>query len=350
MNNNNEHMIGGPKGCLKPNITTVNGGSPKLGPGTSIHGGKPVPEIETITNQAKIKNAKVRCVVVGNIKYEPLVEGNVYLVYRKHEQTGEPTYSLCVYKNGNWVPYGLEQCIGSIQGFVGIPVLDDDYWVCANTVFADGEVCNIEFEKPTVEPEPEQEPEKRNPDDDTNEETVQEYVKRRHEEIAKEEAEEQRKAKEDEMRRETAGEFIPRGMPITPSPESSAIRSLNLTIEILMEYIQKLKDGIVNEPVIEQNWEHLKNFTNGLLDRILDIERRLDNMPITLPGNPLPYQPYTPASPNTPLTPGYPTPPSVPEWPAWPPYGPIISYSLPGGVNITSTVGDVIKTSPATGR
>ena len=40
MNEHEEHLIGGPKGCLKPNITTVNGGSPKLGPGSSIHGDK----------------------------------------------------------------------------------------------------------------------------------------------------------------------------------------------------------------------------------------------------------------------------------------------------------------------
>lgn len=342
MNEHEEHLIGGPKGCLKPNITTVNGGSPKLGPGSSIHGDKCWPGPRgPLGIPPKIKNTKVRCVAVGNIMYEPLVEGNVYLVYRKHEQTGEPTYSLCVYKNGNWIPYGLDQYIGNIQGFTGIPVMDDDYWVCANTAFADGEMCNIEFEEPTVEPE--QEPEKHNQDEDSNEETVQEYVKRRHTEIAKEEEEEHRKAKEDKMRREMAGEPIPCCMPITPSPESQAIRNLNITIEILMEYIQKMKDGIIGEPVVEQNWEHLKNFTNQLLDRILELEKRMDNMPITLPGNPLPYQPYpyVPASPNTPLTPGYPTPPSIPEWPAWPPYGPIISYSLPGGINVTSTVSGV---------
>ena len=100
----------------------------------------------------------------------------------------------------------------------------------------------------------------------------------------------------------------------------------------LMEYIQKMKDGIIDEPVMEQNWEHLKNFTDQLFDRILELEKRMDNMPIAIP-----CQPHVPASPYTPLTPGYPTPPSIPEWPAWPPYGPIISYSLPGGINVTST-------------
>ena len=294
------------------NITTINGGSPKLGPGTSTSIGK-----------HEIRSVNVRCVPVGNIKYESLVEGNVYLVYRKHEQTGEPTYSLCIYKNGNWVPYGLEQYIGPL--FTGIPVMDDDYWVCANTAFAEDNH------------EPESEPENQNPEDtkkEPTEETVREYVERRLEEIAKNEAEEARKAKEEEMRCEEAGGWVPQCMPITPSSESIAIKSLSCTIEILMEYIQKMKDGMVNEPVIEQNWEHLKNFTNQLLDRILELEKRMDNIPIMLP-----CRPYQPLSPNTPLTPGYPTSPSVPDYPAYPPYpyGPIITYALPGGTNITST-------------
>jgi hypothetical protein len=290
-------------------ITTVNDLSPRIGPGTSIY------------DKPEIKNVKVRCVPVGNLAYDTLVEGNTYLVYRKHIQTGEPTYSLCIYRDGYWIPYGLDDIIKSMTQFTGIPVLEDDHWVCANIAFNE--------EKPTDEPE--QESEKHNPDEDSNEETVQEYVKRRNNEIADEEEEEQRKAKEEKMGRKMAGEFVPRGMPITQSPESYAIRNLNRTIEILMEYIQKLKDGIIDEPVMEQNWEHLKTFTNDLCDRISELEQKVAVLQL-MPYNPYnPCTPYIPASPNTPLVPNQP---SIPHWP----YEPIITYSLPGGISMTSTL------------
>lgn len=289
-------------------ITTINGGSPKLGPGSSIHGDYCWTGPQGVQGQPPVKNSKIRCVVVGNVTYEPLVEGNIYLVYRKHEQTGEPTYSLCTYENGCWIPYGIIESIKKLPWFTGVPVSDEDWWICANVAFADGEICNVTFEPPT---ETGDEPEKK--------ETVQEYVQRRLDEIDKEETERARQAKEDEMKREMAGEFIPRGMPITPSPESQGIRALDRKFEILMEFIQKMYDEMIDDPVIEKNWEHIKTLTNDMLDRINELEEKVKNQPFIIPVEPI--------SPISPITPGYPNPnPSVPGYP----FGPIITYSVPG--------------------
>ena len=285
-------------------ITTVNGGSPKLGPGSNIHGEQCWPGPQGVQG---IASKFWRCVVVGNKAYEPLIEGNVYLVYRKHEQTGEPTYSLCTYENGNWIPYGIIESIKKLPWFVGIPVTDDDLWICVTTAFADDEASNAEVESPVEDP---------------GNETVQDFVKRRREEIEKEECEQRQKAEKERMEREMRGEIVPHCMPITPSPESQAIRNLNRTVDILMEYIQKMQDGMISEPVIEKNWEHIKTLTNDMLDRIGELEEKVKNQQF------IPY-PYIPVDPISPITPGYPNPnPSVPGYPY--PFGPIITYSVPG--------------------
>lgn len=292
-------------------ITTVNGGSPKLGPGTSIHGKYEV-------------NVKVRCVAVGNIKYEPLVEGNVYLVYRKHEQTGVPTYSLCVYSNGNWIPAVLEPYINNIPNFTGIPVSEDDYWVCANTAFADGTVCETTI-KPPVEPE--------NSEEDKPELSVKEFIDYRLAEMAVEEQEAKKKAEQEKFE-QSKHSIIPKTMPIDLSPEQLQIRDLRKLVNVLIEYIEKRNNELLTEPVVEQNWEHLKKFTNDLCDRVAGLERKVAILQLTL----TPAQPIQPYSPNTPYVPNQP---SVPDWPYWPPYpyGPVVSYSLPGGINVTSSIG-----------
>lgn len=310
-------------------ITTVNGGSPKLGPGSNIHGKQCWPGPQGVQGQPPVKNSKIRCVVVGNVTYEPLMEGNIYLVYRKHEQTGEPTYSLCTYENGCWIPYGIIESIKKLPWFTGVPVSDEDWWICANTAFADGEICNITFEPPT---EAGDEPE--------NKETVQEYVQRRLDEIDKEETERARQAKEDEIKREMSGEFIPKGMPIIPSPESQGIRALDRKFEILMEFIQKMLDGMISEPVIEKNWEHIKTLTNDMLDRIHELEEKVKNQQF------IPY-PYIPVEPISPITPGYPNPnPSVPGYP----FGPIITYSVPGQGPMCSFMSTPVAERDITGK
>lgn len=252
------------------------------------------------------KPTKVRCAVVGNRAYEPLVEGNLYLVCRRHDELGDPVYSLCTYRNGNWVPYGLEDYILNMSEFTGIPVLDEDYWVCANTAFEG--IYEEQDASDTQEPK---------------DETVQEYVERRRMEIDNEEKEALHKTMENDLLLEMEGKRTPNGMHITPSHTDMAIGRTNKTIRILMEYIQGMKDAMIDSPMIEKNWEHFKNFTNGLLDRIIDLERRVDNMPITLPYGPnTPLAPLVPASPNIPSVPpsvpGWPG--SVPGWPGWPPF------------------------------
>lgn len=265
------------------------------------------------------KLSKFRCVLVGNKQYDQLVNGNLYLVYRKHEQTGEPTYSLCTYENGCWIPYGIIESIKSLPWFTGIPVEDADYWIGVNELFK-----NIDN---TEEPG---EPEKQNIEEESKKkETVQEYVERRRKEIEQEEQERRRKADQENFDRIRRGEYTPHSMPITPSSESQAIHELNITIGILMEYIQKMQDDIIDEPVIEKNWEHLKNFTNDMLDRIIKLEEKIGSTPFPYipPVSPYP-NPFEPITPS-PITPGNP----------WP-YGPIVTYSvpgaLPGGITLNS--------------
>lgn len=280
-----------------------------LGPNSSIHNIRVLPKGEDV-----MASTKVRCVPVGNIAYEPLVEGNTYLVYRKNEQTGEPTYSLCVYSNGNWIPAGLEPYIKNIPYFTGIPVTEDDYWVCANTAFADGTVCETTIEPP-VEPE--------SPEEDKHELSVKEFIDYRLVEMAVEEQEAKKKAEQEKFE-QSKHSVIPKAMPITLSPEQLQIRDLRKLVNVLIEYIEKRDNELLTEPVVEQNWEHLKKFTNELCDRICELERKVAILQLTL----TPAQPIQPWSPNTPYVPNQP---SVPDWPYWPPYGPIISYSLPGG-------------------
>lgn len=179
---------------------------------------------------------------------EALVEGKVYLVqcYSKRNQWGE--YSLCIYKDGCWIPYSIWNIVKNDPTFKGVPVTVDEFWVCVDNIFNNIDNHNEEREK------------------HNNEEQVEEQI------------------------------------------------------------------GCVE-------YSYLMNFINELRNRIVTLEKRMDNIPITLP--------YPPASPNTPLQPGYPyvpaCPPSIPEWPQWPPYGPIISYSFHSGSNTSSTIIDPIK-------
>lgn len=271
----------------------------------------------------EVKNTKIPLALVGNNTYAKPTEGKVYLVYRKHEQTGEPTYSLCTYENGNWIPYGIIESIKKSPWFAGVPVTDEDYWICADDAF-------IKSPDDTVE-ETGKETSK-----ETGKETVQEFVARRRAEIAQEEQEQRRKADQENFDRIRRGEYTPHIMPITPSPESQEIHELNITINILMEYIQKMQDDIIDEPVIEQNWNHINVLTNDMLDRIGKLEEKIKNIQF------IPV-PCVPTDPISPITPGFPNPnPSVPSWPL----GPIITYSVPGQGPIcasamSSTLGDI---------
>ena len=126
-------------------------------------------------------------------------------------------------------------------------------------------------------------------------------------------------------------------MPLDPDPGRVDLDRLKKDFKYALEYIDLLEKKIATKPVMEQNWEHLKNFTNQLLDRILELEKKMANIPITLP-----YSPYTPLQPVCP--------PLIPEWPAWPPYGPVISYALPGGVNVTTTASNLMSKHEGTAK
>lgn len=279
-----------------------------LGPNSSIHNIRVLPKDEKV-----MASTKVRCVAVGNKTYDTLVDENTYLVYRKHEQTGEPTYSLCIYRNGCWIPYGIDNFIKNMSGFVGIPVMDDDYWICANEAFDN-------FETETVESVANNESEKSNSDNVKNE-TVQDFVKRRLMEIEMEEDENIRKVREEERERAWKGEFESISIPVSPTKNDYALKRTNQIINILMEYIQKMKDDIIDEPIIEQNWHHLKEIINELFDRIAKLESKVNELQL-LPSHPL--QPYTPVSPY------------IQDHP-WP-LGPVITYAIPGKGTVTSTI------------
>ena len=74
------------------------------------------------------------------MKKQPKINGHRYVVYRKHETTGEPTYSICIYKDDMWIPNIVD--IMNFIGFNGIPVKDDDKWIDLDAVFQfDNETC-----------------------------------------------------------------------------------------------------------------------------------------------------------------------------------------------------------------
>lgn len=98
-------------------------------------------------------------------------------------------------------------------------------------------------------------------------------------------------------------------MEIAPSDEMVAIGKLRKDFEHLCEYIR-----------------HLKNQHDISCDFYQKEIQELQNRIISLD----PIRPYVPNQP------------SVPEWPAWPPYGPIISYTLPGGINVTTTASNLM--------
>ena len=275
----------------------------------------------------EVKNTKIPLALVGNNAYDKPIEGKVYLVYRKHEQPGEPTYSLCTYENGNWIPYGIIESIKKLPWFVGVPVTDEDYWICADDAFIKSQGDTVEETGKETDEETGKE---------TRKETLEEFVARRREEIDREEQEQRRAEDQEKFERIRRGEYIPHSMPITPSPESLKIHDLNITIIILMEYIQKMQDDIIVEPVIEQNWNHVKELTNDMLDRISELEEKVKNIQFI----PVPCVPVDPISP---ITPGYPT--SSPSIPGYP-FGPVITYSVPGQGPIcasamSSTLGDI---------
>lgn len=274
MNDNKEHLIGGPKGCLKPNITTVNGGSPKLGPGTIISNPdiSQTIQVKDIDESAHNATCALKCALVFTPQAGKPEDGKTYLVYRPNVDTGEPTYSICICKNGNWIPQSIAQF--NITGFTGIPIAEDDQWICCEDAF---------LTKPEDMEYPVDDISKDLTKDPNDIEQLSKYVERR------------------------LGEFG-KGLPLS---------RLERIVELVIEYID---DKLIQGPVVEQNWEHLKVFTNGLCDRICTLEQKISELQLHI--NPFqPVQPYPPYQP-------YPAIPTTPEWPGTPswPLGPIVTY------------------------
>lgn len=181
--------------------------------------------------------ATFRCVTVGNTKHNQLTEGKLYLVYRRHEQTGEPTYSLCVYRDGCWIPYGIDHILNNLPGFTGIPVTDTDYWIEVGAIFQS-------VDKPAEEPE---KPETQGPDEEPEIDEVHAYVERRLYEME--------------------------------NKCTERYSKINKRLGIMMGYIHSLKDDVANGHGAVRNCEYFKNITDELLDRVIRLEEKLSCMP-----------------------------------------------------------------------
>lgn len=181
--------------------------------------------------------ATFRCVTVGNTKHNQLTEGKLYLVYRKHEQTGEPTYSLCVHRDGCWIPYGIDHILNNLPGFTGIPVTDTDYWIEVGALFQN-------VDTPAEEPE---KPETQGPEEEPEIDEVHAYVERRLYEME--------------------------------NKCTERYSKINRRLGIMMGYIHSLKDDVANGHGAVRNGEYLKTITDELLDRVIRLEEKLSCMP-----------------------------------------------------------------------
>lgn len=266
-------------------------------------------ENSCISNSQKIKMA-----FVENMMFRKPENGHTYVVYRKHELTGEPTYSICIYMDGNWIPEVIKSM--NIPNFNGIPACDDDMWIDLEVAFMPLDEIDKTVDKTIhdiITVEGPKEP-------DVTKMTCREYLQHC---VDKREAE--------ELKRKSMSTGIKKGqfkaMSMEHDHDRDAIKRINERLNDMMDYIDK---RFLDNPAIEQNWSHVKELINGLIDRVSELERR--HQPLTTPDIPLvpnqPYQPYTP----------YPTVPSIPAWP----YNPIVTYSVPGGgiQAINTTIGN----------
>lgn len=181
--------------------------------------------------------ATFRCITVGNTKHNQLAEGKLYLVYRRHEQTGEPTYSLCVYRDGCWIPYGIDHILNNLPGFTGIPVTDTDYWIEVGAIFQS-------VDKPAEEPE---KLETQGPEEEPEIDEVHAYVERRLYEME--------------------------------NKCTERYSKINKRLGIMMGYIHSLKDDVANGHGAVRNGEYFKNIADELLDRVIRLEEKLSCMP-----------------------------------------------------------------------
>lgn len=79
-------------------------------------------------------NVKVKLAAVEDLSISKPEEGKTYVVFRDVETDSRISkYSICVYKDGNWVPEIIYRT--HWPNFVGIPVADVDKWINIDDAF-----------------------------------------------------------------------------------------------------------------------------------------------------------------------------------------------------------------------
>ena len=232
--------------------------------------------------------------VIGDAAHMTLEEGKKYLVYRKNPETGEPTYSICIYRNGGWVPEVFVEM--NIMGFTAFPILPEDKFIDLDQAFKVNQVKKSDKKQPEIK-EP-----------DVNTMSCSEYVNTR----AK-----QHELEDKQHFKELIERYKQDGLPVPKlDPDMKSFIFNNDKVNSIIDYIDK---RMVDGPMIEKNWEHLKNFTNEILNRVIELEKTVENMPRPLIplGDPgiFPDQ----------IGPCFP-----PSCPQYPEDLPIITYSAPG--------------------
>lgn len=80
-------------------------------------------------------NVKVKLAAIEDLSIRKPEEGKTYVVFRDVEPNSTSSkYSICVYREGNWIP----EIISNMHwpGFVGVPVTDADKWINIDDAFA----------------------------------------------------------------------------------------------------------------------------------------------------------------------------------------------------------------------
>ena len=242
---------------------------------------------------------KVPVLIVGNKQYQPLVDGHKYLVYRNMGYNVEPSFSICTYKEGSWVPEIINYIIAGVLGInheiKPVPVEDRDWYIDL-----------FDFVKTTKSQEPAlHDTIKAKPEEpDVNTLSLYEFIEKRivmyREKLAHEAEENER------LRREAERDGVETA-PAEPNPMKEQLDELNLKIDTIIGWLDA---NLIDGPTLDRNWEHIKTLTNDILDRLIILEQGRSLWP-NIPMQPMYPEPQTPVQP-------YPG-----------PWGPVITYTVP---------------------
>ncbi len=276
----------------------------KLGQNTCIHSSGTTNRLPSSVypdeSQPTIPLTKVPVIIVGNKQYQPLVEGHKYLIYRNMGDNVEPSFSICIYKEGLWVPEPISYIIAGILGINHdinpVPVEDRDWYIdlfdFVKTTKPQEHVSHDTIKAKSEEP-------------DVNTFSLYEFIEKRIDMYREKLAHE---AEENERLRKEAEHHGVETTPVEPNPMKEQLDELNLKIDTIIGWLDA---NLIDGPTLDRNWEHIKTLTNDILDRLATLEQ----------GRLL--------WPNTPLCPGYPEP-QTPIQPYPSPWGPVITYAVPG--------------------